>query len=244
MDMKLLLLYRILFRSRYSRIDANPETFVSALRWLRRVSFEFSHHSLRTKTPSTAHPLPHHGEPSFERNQSMWKIYYSYILYIYIYIRCIAYCVRHIYTRCVLLLASRYAMRVYVSSSSQSYIIQRYIMYICSMTVVYMYIFRIGILYTRELLHAVLISICTYQLNGTWAGGWKCLRGRKFRAREFETSAWPICRRHRQNALIIVGYICYIHMYLYVLTRLFLSDFVFDRVGRKHDSNIIYSNCI
>lgn len=171
--------------TRNRKAYAKPETFVSAPWCLGefRSNFRIIHSAQTYRSP----PPPHPYKPSFanvERNQSTWKICYSYVPYI-------VYTTHNI--RVLLLCRDTVHVHFFVAAP---YIIYTYILYIC--------IYR-WVLYTRERSYIyIYIFLCVID-------GWTGMV--EFRSREIETSARPIRRRHRQNALIIAGYI-----FLYALT--------------------------
>jgi len=85
----------------------------------RRVSLEFSHHSLRIKTPSIVHPL--HCHPIEDHISSKRQAKPEHVKnMLFVYCIPIVLCIRHIH--CVLLLR-RNTRWVCISSSSQLYIL-------------------------------------------------------------------------------------------------------------------------
>jgi hypothetical protein len=155
----------------------------------RRVSFEFSHHSLRTNVSFT-HPAAPTNRLS-QTSSSKTRAHEKYAIHTYRIL-----CTTH-YIRVLLL--RRDTVRVHFLVAALYYIYYTYI---------YIYVGRY-IIYTPTN-EDIYISMCVID-------GWTGEGVAEFRAREFETSARPIRRRHRQNALIIAGYIFYVRLYLYIM---------------------------
>lgn len=179
--------------TRNRKAYAKPETFVSAPWCLGefRSNFRIIHSAQTYRSP----PPPHPYKPSFanvERNQSTWKICYSYVPYI-------------VYTthNIRVLLLCRDTVRVHFFVAAP-YIIYTYILYIC--------IYR-WVLYTRERSYIyIYISMCNRWLNRN--GGIPLSRDRDKCATDL-----PATQTKRPNNRGLHFFMCaYLYiMYIYII---------------------------